>query len=95
MKNVIDWRKDRAWGAYEGQIGTLNKYNIITTTQSPIKLSQFSKKDQAKIKKAPKQVNYVPLPVGAAAENKVVKTPKTKTPKTPDSREYLHEAAYK
>ena len=61
---------------------SLNKYNIITTTQSPIKLSQFSKKDQAKIKKAPKQVNYVPLPVGAAAENKVVKTPKTKTPKT-------------
>jgi hypothetical protein len=62
---------------------TLDKYNIITTKQPPIKLSQFSKKDQEKIKKAPKQVKYVPLPVGAAAENKVVKVPKTRAPKAP------------
>ena len=62
---------------------TLGNYNIITTKQPPIKLSQFSKKDQAKIKKAPKQVKYVPLPVGAAAENKVVKTPKTRAPRAP------------
>lgn len=62
---------------------TLDKYNIITTKQKPIKLSQFSKKDQEKIRKAPKQVKYVPLPVGAAAENKVVKTRAPKAPKAP------------
>jgi hypothetical protein len=62
---------------------TLDKYNIITTKQKPIKLSQFSKKDQEKIRKAPKQVKYVPLPVGAAAENKVVKTRAPKVPKAP------------
>ena len=73
---------------------TLNKYNIITKIQKPIKFSQFSKKEQAIILKTLKtRFKYVPLPVGPRAEeNKIVKKSSYK-PK-PKSKEKTDEERY-
>ena len=76
------------------ELSKINNYNIIRKKQKPIKLSQFSKRDQAKILKAPKQFKYVPTPVGPRAEeNKIIKKTKEVKPKEvkPKKREKTYE----